>query len=131
MYSMSITDITLEMIELLTLAELRSTTLPELETHLSAVEEEIAQLETQDPLVGHWVDSAGGGRYHRLRWNRGRAPDGEELPYGSQTLAADEVASMRVRCAAGKRLRGLGKHRSRIVEELERKRSMARKLGLL
>jgi hypothetical protein len=119
------------MTELLTQTELRKMTLPALEAHLAKVEGEITDLSTRSPLAGHWVDSTGGGKHHRLRWYRGRDVDGEEFPAGSRTLADAEVDSIRCRCEAGKRLRVLETQRSRVVEELERKRSLGRKLGLL
>jgi hypothetical protein len=108
------------------------TTLAEVRQRLEAIESKLANVRAEgEVLRGYWLDSAGGGKYQRLRWYRGKDKTGKDLPYGSRTLQPGEVASMRAAIERGGRVQELEKELVAVREDLARKEALARELGLL
>jgi hypothetical protein len=106
-------------------------TLAEVRQRIEEIEGELAALKAEgEVLRGYWLDSAGGGKYQRLRWYRGKDKTGKDLPYGSRTLQPGEVASMRAAIERGGRVQELEKELVAVREDLARKEALARELGL-
>jgi hypothetical protein len=105
-------------------------TLAEVRQRIEEIEGELAALKAEgEVLRGYWLDSAGGGKYQRLRWYRGKDKTGKDLPYGSRTLQPGEVASMRAAIERGGRVQELEKELVAVREDLARKEALARELG--
>jgi hypothetical protein len=112
----------------------KSLTIPELAARQLALEAEIASVRAEGNfLQGYWVDSSSRGIkvYYRLRWHRGRDEGGKELSPGCRTLSPEETAAARAGIARGKRLEELERELGEVGAELEKKRALARGLGLL
>jgi hypothetical protein len=104
-------------------------TISELEGLHQSLEAELRQVRASgEVLCDYWIDGSTtrGKTYFRLRWYRG-----EGQSDGSRVIAPADVPRLREQITRGNQVKKLEKKLDAVRAELEKKRQIARELGLL